>query len=321
MRKMTRPKVDVERIAQPRKRAVKLLMDLRPEAQKHLGPGPSKTMYRLTRIWKKMWIRRAATVVLPGVLAVFVGWKLVSSPALHAFMADQRDWVIEKLATRPEFAVHGFQISGASGDLTRKLSEIVEVPEGASTMTFDVAALQADISAVPAVRQAAVSLGPKGYLQIVIDERVPEALWRDHNGDLWLMDREGVAIDPASTRAGWPHLPVILGETAPDSVGEALALFNAFPDLQPRLRALVRVGARRWNIELDKGLTILLPEVAPRDALARVMAWEYGDEMLQRGLVAVDMRLPERPTLRMNDKAHEILRLRKAVSDGAGEET
>ena len=113
----------------------------------------------------------------------------------------------------------------------------------------------------------------------------------------------------------------MIGDGAEKAVDQALSLFHSFPDLQPRLRALVRVGERRWNIELDRGLTIMLPEQAPKDALARVMAWHYGEEVLERGLVAVDMRLPDRPTLRMNGKAHEILRLRDAVSDGAGEET
>jgi len=60
MRQVVRPKVEVERNETPRKRAVKLLMDLRPEAQKNRSPGPSKTMYRLTRIWKKTWVRRGA---------------------------------------------------------------------------------------------------------------------------------------------------------------------------------------------------------------------------------------------------------------------
>ena len=75
---MGRPKVQVEKTEAPKTRAVKLLMDLRPEAQKR-GPGPSKTMYRLTRIWKKTWVRRAALVVLPGILAAMAGWKIATN--------------------------------------------------------------------------------------------------------------------------------------------------------------------------------------------------------------------------------------------------
>ncbi|MEM9139966.1 MAG: cell division protein FtsQ/DivIB, partial [Pseudomonadota bacterium] len=107
---------------------------------------------------------------------------------------------------------------------------------------------------------------------------------------------------------------------APDAMAQGLDLFHSAPDLKPRIRALVHVGARRWNIVLDRGLTIMLPEDAPQDALARVMAWHFGEEVLDRGLVAVDMRLPDRPTLRMNPNAHELLRLRQTTQD-EGEET
>lgn len=317
---MGRPKVQVEKTEAPKKRAVKLLMDLRPEAQKR-SPGPSKTMYRLTRIWKKIWVRRAALIVLPGILAVMAGWKIAHNPDVHAFFGKQRDAVIAALATRPEFAVNGFEIQGASWELEQRLAAMILVPDGASTMTFDVAALQADLAAVRAVKDVHVTLGSKGLLLVDVQERTAEALWRDADGALWLIDREGVVIDPAEARVDHPALPVVIGAGADKAVDEALTLFSAFPDLHPRLRGIVRVGERRWNIELDKGLTIMLPEDAPHEALARVMAWHYGDEVLERGLVAVDMRLPDRPTLRMNGKAHEILRLRDAVSDEAGEET
>ncbi|MEM7060850.1 MAG: cell division protein FtsQ/DivIB [Pseudomonadota bacterium] len=320
MQQVVRPKVQVERTEAPKKRAVKLLMDLRPEAQKNRGPGPSKAMYRLTRIWKKTWVRRASLIVLPGILVVMAGWKLLNSPDLHAFIGKQRDAIIAVLAQRPEFAVNGYRIEGASAGLESRLTGMISVPGGASTMTFDVAALQADLADVAAVKDVSVALGPKGILHIDVIERVAEALWRDTDGALWLIDREGVVLDPTPVRADWPKLPVVIGEGAGEVVAQALSLFRSFPDLKPRLRAFVRVGERRWNVELDRGLTIMLPEQAPKAALARVMAWHYGDEVLDRGLVAVDMRLPDRPTLRMNGKAHEILRLRDAV-DGAGEET
>ena len=131
MQQVKRPQVQVERTETPRKRAVKLLMDLRPEAQKNRGPGPSKTVYRLTRIWKKAWVRRAALVVLPGVLFAMAGWKLLHNPDLHAFVAKQKDGFIAMLAQRPEFAVNGYQIDGVSGALEQRLSEIISVPEGA----------------------------------------------------------------------------------------------------------------------------------------------------------------------------------------------
>lgn len=317
--KVKRPDVKVERAAAPKKKPIKLIPDLRPESQKR-SPGPSKTMYRLTRIWKKSWVRRVALVGLPVALLAFVGWRVAHNPAVHAFVGDQVDRVVASLAERPEFAVRGAHISGASSQLQDRLETLVQVPDGASTLTFDVADLRLRLDDIAAVRSAQVQLDPKGILQIEIEERIAEALWRDASHGLWLVDREGVAIDPVEQRTDWPDLPVIIGPHAPEAMAEGLALFHAVPDLRPRIRAIVRVGARRWNVVLDRGLTIMLPEVAPKDALSRVMAWQYGDEALDRGLVAVDMRLPDRPTLRMNPKAHELLELRRKATD-EGEET
>ena len=68
-------------------------------------------------------------------------------------------------------------------------------------------------------------------------------------------------------------------------------------------------------------MTILLPEDGAEEALSRVMAWHYGEKVLDRGLVNIDMRLPDRPTLRMTPEAHEVRRLRDTLRDGTGEET
>ena len=122
-------------------------------------------------------------------------------------------------------------------------------------------------------------------------------------------------------RAAHPELPVILGDGAPAAIAEALTIFRSAPDLQPRVRALVRVGQRRWNIVLDRGLTIFLPSEKPEVALGRVMALQYGEELLDRGASVVDMRLSDRPTVRMTPEAVESYRLRKAAEGEEGEET
>ena len=46
-------------------------------------------------------------------------------------------------------------------------------------------------------------------------------------------------------------------------------------------------------------------------ALERVIAMDQAVDMLERDLVAVDLRLPNRPTLRMTDGAvQELIRIR-----------
>ena len=292
------------------------------------GPGPSKLAYRLARIWMKASIRRAVLLV-PALCLVLVAGRIAMSPAVAAWVDDRREAVVAALSSRPEFAVRGFRVTGASPALEQAIAAVVELPPGASSLTLDVAAVQARVAELGAVRSARVKLGSDGTLRIAIDERIAEALWRpghgegggDGQGELRLVDREGVAIGPAGPRALHPDLPVVIGVGAPEAIAEALALFRTVPDLRPRLRAFVRVGERRWNVALDRGLTILLPEEGAEPALARVMALHYGEELLDRDLAVIDMRLGARPTLRMTPRALEALRLIDAAGDDPGRRT
>lgn len=289
------------------------------------GPGPSKLAYRLSRIWKKAWLRRAVTVVAVLCLGLVAG-RVAMSPAVAAWVDARREAFVATLSSRPEFAVRGLrvtgqQITGTSEQLARAVRAVVELPPGASSLTLDVASVQARVAALGGVRSARVKLGSDGILLIAVDERIPEALWRDIDGTLWLVDREGERVGPAGPRANHPAMPVLLGEGAPAAVAEALALFRAVPELGPRLRAFVRVGQRRWNLALDRGLTIMLPEQGAEPALARIMALHYGEELLDRHLSVIDLRLGDRPTLRMTPEALKTLRLRDAAGDDPGKRT
>ena len=314
-----RPRVNVEMtLPKAPPKSLKLLMDLRPDAQKR-KPGPSKLAYRLTRSWKKVWVRRTALIVLPLALVALVAWRVATDPLVIAFVDVQRDKFADMMSERPEFAVHGVRIRGASEPLEARITPVLELPAKPSSLNIDVTAMQARIIDLAPVRDAHVTLTADGILDIAVEERIGEALWRDEEGGLWLVDRDGIEIAPVAERKIRSDLPLVLGRGAPRAMDEALEIFAAAPDLRPRLRAIVRIGERRWNVVLDRGLTILLPESAPRAALERVMAWHFGEELLDRGLSAVDMRLAERPTLRMTEEAAEIY-LRN-LTDDDGEET
>lgn len=82
-----------------------------------------------------------------------------------------------------------------------------------------------------------------------------------------------------------------------------MAILQAAAPLSSRLRGLVRMGERRWDVVLDRGQRILLPETDPVRALERVIVLAEVQDMLERDLAAVDMRLASRPTIRMNENA------------------
>jgi cell division protein FtsQ len=64
------------------------------------------------------------------------------------------------------------------------------------------------------------------------------------------------------------------------------------------------VGERRWNLRLNTGADILLPEGHEAAALDRLMQLQQDHALLDRPLQVVDMRLPDRLVIRPKPDPH-----------------
>ena len=103
-------------------------------------------------------------------------------------------------------------------------------------------------------------------------------------------------------------LPIVAGDGADAAAAEALRLFAAAAPLGARMRGLVRVGERRWDLVLRSGQRMLLPAADPVAAVERVIALTDAQDLLERDVVAVDLRNPARPSVRLSPAAMEALR-------------
>jgi len=133
---------------------------------------------------------------------------------------------------------------------------------------------------------------------------------------LELLDADGRRVAAIAHRMHRYDLPLIVGEGADRAAPEALALYNAAEPLVPRLRGLVRMGERRWDVVLDRDQRIMLPETGAIEALEQVIALDQAQDLLARDISAVDMRNAHRPTLRMGQLAVAELRKIKAIELG-----
>lgn len=293
----------------------------RPTPAKPTGPGLSKATFRWQREWGKR-ARKFAVLYLPLLIVALLVWRLSADESWQQAVQEQVNKVVDVAMHDPELAVRWVDVSGASEAMSLVLIEKTASLVGISSMSLRVASVRQEIESIGAIRSARVALSPKGVLKVSVRERRPVALWRDAGKELQVIDREGIRIAAANGRADHPDLVLLLGEGAPDHVREALSVMRSAPDLQPRLRALVRVGERRWDMVLDRDLRVLLPADNAAEAAARVMALHLGqDQLLDRDLKVIDMRIPDRPVLRMHDRALEAWRRQKLVDTEEGEDT
>lgn len=276
----------------------------RLSSEKQFDPAPSRLKYRLERLMLTPFFRFSLRVILPIGLLVGGGmlWFSVdrNREAFHLMLSDLRAAV----ESRPEFRVKLMAIDGASADVSELIRAELPIDFPISSFDLDLEAMQEQVVALGPVRKARLRIRQGGVLQVDVTERLPAILWRTEQ-DLRLLDHKGVAVSSASARDVFAHLPVIAGEGAERAVPEALSLYAVTGPLRGRLRGFERMGARRWDVVLDRGQRIMLPEEGAVLALERVIAMDQAIDidLLSRDLEAVDLRLPQRPTIRMSDEA------------------
>ncbi|WP_375173591.1 cell division protein FtsQ/DivIB [Pseudooceanicola sp.] len=278
----------------PRREAAKVKPD----------PAPSRAAYRMQRLMLTPAYRLTLRVILPFILGV---------AAVSIYMADpeRRDAVVLGLAdlrnqieTRPEFMVKLMAIDGASGETEADIREIAQIDFPVSTFDLDLDTLREAIVGLPAVADATVSVRQLGVLEIDVIEREPALLWRTREG-IQVLDETGIVIGELDSRILRPDLPLIAGYGANEKVEEAHGLLRVISPLHDRLRGLVRIGERRWDVVLAPNTRIMLPDDQPVLALERAIALHEAQDILNRDIAALDLRLAARPTIRMNAGALE----------------
>jgi cell division protein FtsQ len=98
-------------------------------------------------------------------------------------------------------------------------------------------------------------------------------------------------------------LPLLVGHGAGRTGYDFLAVIDRYPDIRGMLGAAVFVAERRWNLRLTNGIDVRLPETNVEQALDRLVALDREKKLLSRDIVAVDLRLPDRVTVRLSEAA------------------
>jgi cell division protein FtsQ len=173
----------------------------------------------------------------------------------------------------------------------------LNVKPGDSLLGVDLQASRQRLEAIDWVAGATVERRLPDTLYVTLRERRAVALWQ--NGQEYtLIDRNGRTVRASRMPPGAESLLLLGGAGAPEHVGELLLLLAYEPALTRQLRAAVWVGQRRWNLVLNNGVEIWLPEEDAVAALQQLAKLEERHKLLSREYGVVDLRLPDKLYLR-----------------------
>lgn len=214
-----------------------------------------------------------------------------------AINGDPRDIV----ARAAGFGIRTVKISGISELDQTEVLQVAGVESRGALPFFDASAARERLMAVPLVKSATVRKLYPDELEIAVTEREPFALWQNH-GEVFVVAADGTVIDRLNDER-FNRLPLVVGEGAAPRAKAFAKLMDGVPDLRARVRAGMLVGQRRWTLKLDTGLEVRLPEDNPAQALTRFAALVRDQKILERDVLAVDMRYADRVVLRLSEEA------------------
>lgn len=282
------------------------MFSLKCSQKPNRDPAPSVWTYRLNRLMLTPLFRVTVRLVMPVAALCLGAWVYFSDAGRREAMVIAQNEIVDTIKNRPEFLLNVMAIEGASRSVSEDIREILAIDFPISWLDLDLDQVRERVAGLDPVKQVKVHHRKGGILQLDVVERVPAVVWRTKQG-MELLDATGAPVGLLKNQAVRRNLPLIAGPGAAKAVPEGLAIIAAAAPIKQRLRGLVRIGERRWDMILDNDQRILLPAEAPVQAVERVIVLHQASDLLARDLAWVDMRLGARPSLRLNEHALQEL--------------
>ena len=270
-------------------------------------PAPSKVAYLANRIWLKKSSRRSFFIMIVILIVLLVLIGLSNRSNFSLLIKKNTDKITQYVELIPIFKVVNLSVISEDPNVIEKISSILALNFPISSLDIDVEVLRLKVELIDLVESASVRLTSNGLVEVDVNIRKPVAIQR-LGTRLMLIDARGIKVDEVLSRSQRLDLPLLVGKGAEKCVDEALHLLLEIKDLLSRVRGLVRVGERRWDVILNRGQVILLPEKNPLNAIRKIMSLQEGQKILDRNISYLDFRNINRPVLGLNEESSKELK-------------
>lgn len=193
--------------------------------------------------------------------------------------------IMTGLGYGPVAIVRNISISAdtADKDLTA-LATAAAVAPGTRALSADLNLINTRINSVPGVKDSAVRRKPDGNLSVKVKLYQAVALWTDGE-NYFPLSADGTIVNrPTDTRS---EATVLFRGPVPDDISEITSVaHNMIGDVD----YLEWIEGRRWNLITTGGITVMLPEKNPADAIGSLIVLNKNHRILSKNIKVIDMR-------------------------------
>ncbi|MBI3677624.1 MAG: FtsQ-type POTRA domain-containing protein [Proteobacteria bacterium] len=246
----------------------------------------------VARLWKsarEKFVLRRPMLMLSLALLVFAALAGLFISGFFGRTIRSSEHVVTGAVADAGFGIAAVHLSGNHRTPPRMILAALGFAPGQSIFGADLHAARARLMQLDWVADAEVRRRYPDSISISLVEKLPFALWRSDDGDVFVVERSGALITDKDV-GQFVHLPFLVGDGAPKAAAdlvEAIALHRA---VSARVKAMERVSDRRWNLILDNAVIVKLPEEgwqAELDALEHLIV-DKG--VLERDITEIDLR-------------------------------
>ncbi len=201
------------------------------------------------------------------------------------------------------FAIEDVKVSGNAQTSEIDILQLLGLDGTTSLVALDVNTARRRLADLPWVEDVDVRKVYPRTIEIRLKERDAFGIWQ-HGSELSLIEKNGSVIAPLRDNK-FAALPLFVGRDAETGAAGFMEQLDAWPDIRNKVKAYVRISGRRWDLHLNNGIIIKLPEENVAKALHLLSRLDAEQQVMSRDIAAIDLRLSDRTTIQLTQAATE----------------
>lgn len=250
---------------------------------------PPGRFERATQWFLGLMIFRRPMLVLTLALLAFAAFGTLFVGGYVGAAIAKSDATFAALISEAGFGISEVHIAGNARTPPETVTAVLGFEPGQSIFSADLITAREKLLRLPWVADATVQRRYPDAVTVNLVERLPFALWRSQDGRVFVVERNGSLITDTGVEQ-FARLPHLVGDAAPENAAEIVEAVTPFRAIAARMSAWERVSNRRWNLVLDDGVVVKLPEKDWQKQLPVLEHLIIDKGILERDITEIDLR-------------------------------
>ncbi|MGA7712695.1 MAG: FtsQ-type POTRA domain-containing protein [Rhizomicrobium sp.] len=209
------------------------------------------------RLRQHLIFRRPMLLMTLAIIALTLLAGLFASGVIGRTV-HRTDMAVSAVIADAGFGIANVHLSGNTRTSQVTIMAALGFTAGQSIFGADLRAVRERLLGLPWVADAEVKRRYPDDISVRLVEKLPYARWQSANGQ-YVVERAGGLITDKDL-GPFQHLPLLVGDGAPAAAAAFVDAVAQHRAIVARVKAYQYQSGRRWNLLLDDGVVVKLPE-------------------------------------------------------------